>query len=58
MQNLAGILYKAATEGGYVDPHKVQKILDVSEEDAIVPEATSHKEGTQSGMGHVTLSSK
>ena len=31
-QILARILYTAAREGGYVDPHKVEQILKVREE--------------------------
>ena len=30
LQNLASLLYKAAADGGYIDPHKVQEILGVS----------------------------
>ena len=29
LQKLAGLLYKAAADGGYVDPHKVAEILGV-----------------------------
>ena len=42
-QILAGILYKAAREAGYVDPVKVQEILGVSPE-----EATEVKDATKS----------
>ena len=29
LQKLTDLLYKAAAEGGYVDPHKVEEILSV-----------------------------
>ena len=32
---MASILYKAAKEGSYVDPKKVQEILCISEEDLL-----------------------
>ena len=41
-----------------MDPHKVQEILEVSEDDAIVPETTDREERTPSGMSDVMLSSK
>ena len=37
-QDLASILYKAAKEGGYVDPKKVAEILGISEEDLFIDE--------------------
>ena len=37
-QTLASILYKAAKEGSYADPKKVQEVLHISEEDLLIDE--------------------
>ena len=42
-QNLAALLYKAASECGYVDPADVELILDISEE--VVSETETFKFG-------------
>ena len=41
LQHLADILYQAAAEGGYIDPHKVQDILGVPNTDCAADETIS-----------------
>ena len=38
---MASILFKAAREGGYVQPSKVEKILGVNQEEVLIPETAS-----------------
>ena len=48
LQVLASILYKAAREGGYVQPSKVQQILGLTQEEVALPETASE---VTSGFG-------